>query len=84
MIPVDSEFTEQEVMAVVVRTRGSDLEAPDLVGFLAPRMAEFMLPRYIEFADDLPKTATGKLQKYALRERGVTAATWDRDQIKSE
>jgi crotonobetaine/carnitine-CoA ligase len=40
----------------------------------------FMVPRYLEFAGELPKTPTGKIQKYALRERGVTVQTWDRVQ----
>jgi crotonobetaine/carnitine-CoA ligase len=35
------------------------------------------VPRYIEFLDALPATPTGRVQKYLLRERGVTAATWD-------
>jgi carnitine-CoA ligase len=37
-----------------------------------------MVPRYVEFTGELPKTPTGKIQKYALRERGVTTQTWDR------
>ena len=39
----------------------------------------FMVPRYVEVVDALPKTQTGKIQKYALRERGLTPATWDRE-----
>jgi crotonobetaine/carnitine-CoA ligase len=42
-------------------------------------MAYFMLPRYVDLLDDLPKTPTGKIQKYALRQRGAAAATWDRE-----
>jgi crotonobetaine/carnitine-CoA ligase len=41
-------------------------------------MPYFMVPRYIEFASELPKTPTGKIQKYELRQHGVTATTWDR------
>jgi crotonobetaine/carnitine-CoA ligase len=37
----------------------------------------FFVPRYIEFVDALPHTPTGRVQKYRLRERGVTATTWD-------
>ena len=43
-----------------------------------------MVPRYVEFTSGLPKTATGKLQKYDLRERGITEATWDREHSDSE
>ena len=35
------------------------------------------MPRYIEFLDALPATPTGRVQKYLLRERGVTPETWD-------
>ena len=36
------------------------------------------MPRYVDLLDDLPRTENGKVQKYKLRERGVSAATWDR------
>ncbi|HEY6335900.1 MAG TPA: AMP-binding protein [Alphaproteobacteria bacterium] len=78
VIPVASEETEQEVMAVVVAKPGHRIAPESLIGFLATRMAYFMVPRYLEFAGELPKTPTGKIQKYGLRARGVTPATWDR------
>ena len=37
------------------------------------------MPRFVEFVADLPATENGKVTKYKLRERGVTAATWDRE-----
>jgi len=51
----------------------------ELIEFLAPRMAYFMVPRYIDTVADLPKTQTGKIQKFALRARGLTETTWDRE-----
>ncbi len=78
VIPVASQHTEQEVMAVVVAKPGHALDAAELIGFLEPRMAYFMVPRYVEIVDELPKTPTGKIQKFPLREKGVTADTWDR------
>ena len=61
----------------------SDVElSPDaLVQFCVPRMAKFMLPRYIEFLPELPKTPTLKVEKYRLREAGITPATWDRERV---
>ncbi len=79
VIPIASEYTEQEVMAVIVPKPGAVIDPLRLIKFLEPRMANFMLPRYIDFVDQLPKTATGKIQKFALRERGLSATTWDRD-----
>ncbi|MGH6954547.1 MAG: AMP-binding protein [Alphaproteobacteria bacterium] len=79
VIPVASEYTEEEVMAVVVTKPGAALEPADLIRFLEPRMAYFMVPRYVRVVDSLPKTPTGKIQKYPLREAGLVAGTWDRE-----
>lgn len=79
VIPVDYEHGEQEVMAVVVLKDGLDLAPADLIAFLQPRMAHFMVPRYLDLVEALPKTQTGKIQKFGLRDRGVTATTWDRE-----
>jgi crotonobetaine/carnitine-CoA ligase len=40
-------------------------------------MAHFAVPRYVRFLDELPKTVTQRLQKFKLREQGVTPETWD-------
>ena len=79
VIPVASEHTEQEVMAVVVPRPGAAIDPAEFIEFLAPRMAYFMVPRYVEVVGALPRTQTGKIQKYVLRERGITPGTWDRE-----
>ena len=43
------------------------------------RMPRYAVPRYIELMEDLPRNAVGRVLKYVLRERGVTAQTWDRE-----
>lgn len=83
-IPVNSEWSEQEVMVVVARRAGSELAAAELVDYLAGRIPRFMVPRYVEFVSELPKTPTQKVRKPELRERGVTEATWDREAIASQ
>ncbi len=80
VVPIASPDGEQEVMAIVVPKPGRMLDPADLIAFLAPRMARFMVPRYVELLDEMPKTPTGKIQKYVLRERGLTPTTWDREQ----
>ncbi len=42
---------------------------PELQAFVKERIAPYKYPRWIEFVPDLPKTATGKLQRFRLRER---------------
>jgi crotonobetaine/carnitine-CoA ligase len=79
VFPVPSEMTEDEVMASVVRAPGSGLTAIDLVEFCQPRLPYFAIPRYVEFVTQLPATENGKIQKFKLRERGVTEAAWDRE-----
>jgi acyl-coenzyme A synthetase/AMP-(fatty) acid ligase len=44
-----------------------------------PRLLYFAIPRYLEFVRELPTTESGKVEKYKLRERGVTERTWDRE-----
>ncbi len=45
----------------------------------AARMAHFMVPRYVRILDDLPKTPTRKVEKYLVRQSGITPDTWDRE-----
>ena len=75
---VRSELAEDEVMAALVLRDGQRIEASELAAFCEPRLPYFAIPRYIELMDDLPRTENGKVQKYRLRERGVTATTWER------
>ena len=38
-----------------------------------------MVPRYVDCVAELPKTPTGKIQRFPLREAGMTSTTWDRE-----
>jgi carnitine-CoA ligase len=77
VFPVPSELAEDEIMAAVVRRAGSALTELALAEFCRPRLPYFAVPRFIEFFDELPVTENGKVQKYKLRDRGMTAQTWD-------
>ena len=46
---------------------GSDELASELINFVKTNLAEYKYPRWIEFLDELPKTATGKIQRFKLR-----------------
>lgn len=76
-IPVQTEHIEDEVMVVVALREGSALRPSELRAFLEPRMPAFMLPRYIQVLDELPKTPTAKVKKDVLRATGVRPTTWD-------
>jgi len=79
VFPARSELAEDEVMAAVVIRAGEKLSPEELLNFCEPRLPYFAVPRFIEFVDDLPRTESGKVQKFKLRERGVTTATWNRE-----
>ena len=79
VVGVPSEFGEDDVMAVVAPVAGKSVDPAELLQFLVPRMAHFMIPRYVRVMPELPKTPTQKVQKNLLREAGVTADTWDRE-----
>ena len=48
--------------------------AAELQQFARTRLSEYKRPRWVEFIDELPKTATGKVQRYKLRERAAQSA----------
>ena len=79
VFPVKSEMAEDEVMTAIVLREGASLDAVALMQFCEPRMAYFAVPRFVEFMAQLPATENGKIQKFKLRERGTTEATWDRE-----
>jgi crotonobetaine/carnitine-CoA ligase len=68
---------EDEVMITVVPRPGTPLDVAELLRFSADRLPPYALPRYVDTAGGLPRTATGKVEKYRLRERGVTPTTVD-------
>ncbi|MDH3634044.1 MAG: benzoate-CoA ligase family protein [Gammaproteobacteria bacterium] len=61
--------------AFVVLAEDQQASAEDLQAFVKDRLAPHKYPRYIEFVDELPKTATGKIQRFRLREREAAAST---------
>jgi carnitine-CoA ligase len=77
--PVSSPLAEDEVMAAVILQPRQQLTEAELIAFCEPRLPYFAVPRYLEFVRELPTTESGKVQKYKLRERGVTETTWDRE-----
>nr|WP_307688830.1 ATP-dependent acyl-CoA ligase [Variovorax ginsengisoli] len=76
--PVRSELAEDEVMASVVVRHVGAFDADALLDFCAARLPYFAVPRYLDVVAALPCTENGKVQKYKLRERGVTATTHER------
>jgi crotonobetaine/carnitine-CoA ligase len=81
VIGVKSEYggLEEEVKVCIVLKEGKALKPEELMVWCEERMPYYLIPRYVEFMDKLPKTPTEKVEKYKLRKFGVTEGTWDRE-----
>lgn len=78
--PVKSEVTEDDVMVVAVLKPGQPLAPEAFIEHCTARMPYFWVPRFVRLTTQpLPRTPTNKVEKYRLREQGVTADTWDRE-----
>lgn len=69
---------DDDVKVFVVLSAGSTLEQSALSDWLQERAPKFMLPRYIEVIDHLPRTPTGKVKKAELRAAAAGPGCWDR------
>ena len=76
--PVRSELAEDEVMAAIVLRDGCSLSPAALAEVLPGSHARVRDPTLYRDDGGTPDDRNGKVQKFRLRERGVTAATWDR------
>ncbi|WBU52976.1 AMP-binding protein [Paracoccus sp. SCSIO 75233] len=79
-VAVDSEISESEVLAVVSLADSQVLDPAELIVFLRPRLAHFMIPRFVRIVEELPKTPTQKIEKHVLRKIGLSEGdAWDRE-----
>src|SRR5580658_8029480 len=69
VVGVPSPLGEEDVKAFVQLKPGAALEARELFEFCVAELPFFMVPRYIEFIEEIPKTANQKSQRYLLRGR---------------
>jgi crotonobetaine/carnitine-CoA ligase len=80
-VPVPSELGEDDVMAYLVPAPDTTLDFAEVIEFCAENMAYYMVPRYLEAVDALPKTPSEKIEKYKLKVDAAARLTefWDRD-----
>jgi len=69
VIGVPDERLGEVGMAFVVRRAGGGAGEADIIEWSRAQMANYKAPRFVEFVDQLPMTATGKVQKELLRDR---------------
>jgi fatty-acyl-CoA synthase len=68
---VPDEKYGEEVAAAVKKKPGSDLTEEDVKEYCRENIARYKVPYYVDFVEDYPMTASGKIQKYKLREAAV-------------
>jgi crotonobetaine/carnitine-CoA ligase len=78
---VPSELTEDEIKACIVLVPGAEPRIEDLFDFFKKSVPYYAIPRYVEFMDALPANVVGRVQKFILRERGITPETIDLDAL---
>ncbi len=71
--------SEDEIMVVCIPEQKDAPTPEELTHWMAEKMPYFMVPRYIRYIDQLPKTPTERVQKVKLREQGITTDTFDRE-----
>ena len=74
-----AEYGEDEVMVAVVLKPEESMTPEELLDFCADKLADFMIPRFIDFVEKLPKSEVHRIMKRFLKERGVTETTYDRE-----
>ncbi len=68
---------DDELKAWIVPVEGQPVDLDELVRHLVDALPHFMVPRYYELTTALPKNPSMKVQKFVLRDRGHSDATWD-------
>jgi crotonobetaine/carnitine-CoA ligase len=74
---VPAEIGEEDLMVAVVLSPGHDATAADLLDHCQDRLPYFAVPRYVSFRPEIPKNASQRVQKFKLREEGITADAYD-------
>ena len=66
----DEKYGEQ-VAAAIKKRQGSDLTEEEVKEYCRENIARYKVPHYVDFVEDYPMTASGKIQKYKLREAAI-------------
>ncbi|RLA60066.1 MAG: AMP-binding protein, partial [Gammaproteobacteria bacterium] len=69
--------SEHELKINIILREGHSPSYEDICTFINDNAPHYFVPRYMEFVDALPYTPTNKVQKFKLREAGVSDACWD-------
>ncbi len=79
VVGVPDKVYGEEVMAFVIPKEGAQITGEELVQYTRERLSRHKAPRYVQFVHEYPMTASGKIQKYILREMGVSVLNLQAD-----
>lgn len=68
VIAVPDEKWGEVPKAIIVLHKGAEVTEQEILDYTREHMSRFKVPKSVDFVEGLPKTATGKLQKFQLRE----------------
>ncbi|MCA0983144.1 AMP-binding protein [Halobacillus yeomjeoni] len=71
VVGVPDEKYGEEIMAFIIPKEGKTLKDEDIRSFSEGKISKHKIPRYISFVDEYPMTASGKIQKFRLREEAM-------------
>src|SRR5512145_1028412 len=66
----DRKYGEQ-VMAAIILKKGVEMSADEVKDFCQGRIANYKIPKYVKFVESYPMTASGKIQKFKLRDMAI-------------
>jgi fatty-acyl-CoA synthase len=66
----DRKFGEQ-VMASIILKKGMEMTEDEVRAFCKDKIANYKIPRYVRFVDSYPMTASGKIQKFKMRDMAI-------------
>ena len=66
----DRKYGEQ-VMAAIILKKGMEMTEAEVREFCKGKIANYKIPKYVKFVDGYPMTASGKIQKFKLREMAI-------------
>jgi fatty-acyl-CoA synthase len=72
VVAVPSRKYGEEVAVFIIAKPGMEIEPEDVKDFCRGQIARHKIPKYIAVVESFPQTASGKVQKYLLREQAAT------------
>jgi len=71
IIGVPSKQYGEEIMACIILKQGQEMTEEEVKDYFRAKMSRHKVPRYVRFMDSFPMTASGKIQKFVLRDQAI-------------